>query len=539
MNAVARAALVSIVISSSPAFAQTPAAVTAADLAGAWVGDLDPRGRDDSLRPGARARRRRQGPREDVAADRPHQPSAHRQDAARGLGHGGQARAPRLHLRRGRAHPERARCPTALVPVYTHPARPCGTSTASTCPRAPELAAPLAAPVWTFDAGAPLWPGATFAGGTVYAGGEDGGLHALDAEDGQGALGLPGGRRDPDARARSRGRRRSTSRPTTGSSTSSPRPAGKERLAGAGRDQKPIERLPFDNPKSRYDRFGSDVTVAGGRLYLGTHDGRVLALDPATRRDALGASRRATASSRRRPSRRAASTSAATTATSTPSTRRGPARSGSTTRRAPWSRRPRSIRRAAASSSAAAATTSSASTPRPARPPGSTTSGPPGSSRRRPLRDGVAYVGSSDAAALYAFDARTGRARCGRPTCTAGPGASPRSRTPRLHRHRGHQGLPRRPSRGRRGRGPRHGPAGRGASWPRPSDVGLLRLPGHARGGRRARVPDRPRRPGVRLRRSSPAPCGYNPPTSPRFAPRRRTGGRRCAGRTRPRGAAS
>ena len=45
--------------------------------------------------------------------------------------------------------------------------------------------------------------------------------------------------------------------------------------------EKPIERLPFDNPKSRFDRFGSDVTVAGGRLYLGTHDGKLLALDPA------------------------------------------------------------------------------------------------------------------------------------------------------------------------------------------------------------------------------------------------------------------
>ena len=42
---------------------------------------------------------------------------------------------------------------------------------------------------------------------------------------------------------------------------------------------KPVERLPFDNPKSRYDRFGSDVTVAGGRLYVGTHDGHVLALE--------------------------------------------------------------------------------------------------------------------------------------------------------------------------------------------------------------------------------------------------------------------
>jgi outer membrane protein assembly factor BamB len=46
--------------------------------------------------------------------------------------------------------------------------------------------------------------------------------------------------------------------------------------------EKAIERLPFDNPKSRYDRFGSDVTVKDGRLYLGTHDGKVLALDAGT-----------------------------------------------------------------------------------------------------------------------------------------------------------------------------------------------------------------------------------------------------------------
>jgi outer membrane protein assembly factor BamB len=45
---------------------------------------------------------------------------------------------------------------------------------------------------------------------------------------------------------------------------------------------KPVERLPFDNPKSRYDRFGSGVTVDGGRLYLGTHEGRVLALEVAS-----------------------------------------------------------------------------------------------------------------------------------------------------------------------------------------------------------------------------------------------------------------
>jgi outer membrane protein assembly factor BamB len=41
----------------------------------------------------------------------------------------------------------------------------------------------------------------------------------------------------------------------------------------------PIARLPLGDPQSRYDPLGSDVVVAGGRLYLGTYDGRVLALD--------------------------------------------------------------------------------------------------------------------------------------------------------------------------------------------------------------------------------------------------------------------
>lgn len=62
---------------------------------------------------------------------------------------------------------------------------------------------------------------------------------------------------------------------------SQPRAASGEERFRVRVVEKPIERLAFDNPKSRFDRFGSDVTVSGGRLYLGTHDGRVLALEPA------------------------------------------------------------------------------------------------------------------------------------------------------------------------------------------------------------------------------------------------------------------
>jgi len=140
------------------------------------------------------------------------------------------------------------------------------------------MEAPLVKPAWTFEAGSALWAGATFADGTVYAGGQDGRLHALDART---------GRKRWSFRAGGPIRTRATA-------------AGTDiyfqaddgylyRLAAASGEErwrvrvveKAIERLPFDNPKSRYDRFGSDVTVADGRLYLGTHDGRVLALDPA------------------------------------------------------------------------------------------------------------------------------------------------------------------------------------------------------------------------------------------------------------------
>jgi outer membrane protein assembly factor BamB len=145
-------------------------------------------------------------------------------------------------------------------------------------PARPGIGAPLARPVWTFAAGSPLWAGATFAGGTVYAGGEDGRLHAIDARRGKELWSFPAG---GPIRVRAT---------VAGDDLYFQADDGYlyKIAAGSGKERwrvrvvdKAIERLPFDNPKSRYDRFGSDVTVAGGRLYLGTHDGRLLAIDPA------------------------------------------------------------------------------------------------------------------------------------------------------------------------------------------------------------------------------------------------------------------
>jgi outer membrane protein assembly factor BamB len=144
-------------------------------------------------------------------------------------------------------------------------------------PARDSLTAPVATPVWTFDAGSALWAGPTFAGGRVYVGGQDGGVFALDARTGKQVWTFHAG----------------------GAIRTRPTVAGRDlyvpaddgflyQLDAATGEQRwrvrivdrPIERLPFDDPKSRYDRFGSDVVVAGGRLYVGTHDGRVLALDP-------------------------------------------------------------------------------------------------------------------------------------------------------------------------------------------------------------------------------------------------------------------
>jgi outer membrane protein assembly factor BamB len=167
--------------------------------------------------------------------------------------------------------------PKELVPVYEMPLTLKRVERFDVPPR-PELTAPIARPAWTFDAGSPLWAGATLAEGTVYAGGEDGQLHALDAR---------AGRQKWSFRAGGPIRTRATLasggayfQADDGYLYAVEAASGRERWR-VRVVEKPIERLPFDNPKSRYDRFGSDVTVADGRLYLGTHDGRVVAVDPA------------------------------------------------------------------------------------------------------------------------------------------------------------------------------------------------------------------------------------------------------------------
>ena len=167
--------------------------------------------------------------------------------------------------------------PAGLVPVYSMPIRLHRVDRYQP-PARPPLTAPRIEPEWTFMAGSPLWAGPTFAGGAVYVGAQDGTVYALDARTGT---------RRWTFRAGGPIRTRPT---VSGGSVVLQADDGFLYCLAASTGELhwrvrvvdvPIERLPFDNPRSRYDRFGSDVTASGGRLYVGTHGGMLVALDPA------------------------------------------------------------------------------------------------------------------------------------------------------------------------------------------------------------------------------------------------------------------
>jgi eukaryotic-like serine/threonine-protein kinase len=167
--------------------------------------------------------------------------------------------------------------PEELAPVYHLPIT-LHRVTRLDLPARKAPAGPVAEPIWVFEAGAPLWPGATFAEGAVYAGGEDGRLHALDAATGRERWMFRAGGAIRTRAVLSEGG--IFFQADDGYLYKVAAASGKEVWRVKVVDT-PIVRLPFDNPQSRYDRFGSDVTIFEGRLYLGTHDGKVLAMDPA------------------------------------------------------------------------------------------------------------------------------------------------------------------------------------------------------------------------------------------------------------------
>jgi len=132
-------------------------------------------------------------------------------------------------------------------------------------------------PAWSYDVGSPLWAGPTLAGHRLYAGAEDGTLHALDARTGKRRWTYRTGGAIRTRPVESRGALffQADDGFLYKLDAENGRLAWRTRIV-----DEPIERLPFDDPKSRYDRFGSDAAIGDRWLFIGTHDGKLLAIDP-------------------------------------------------------------------------------------------------------------------------------------------------------------------------------------------------------------------------------------------------------------------
>lgn len=172
--------------------------------------------------------------------------------------------------------------PEGLAPVYALPVTLQHVDHLDLPERAPPVA-PLVAPVWTFGAGSPLWPGPALLGGLLVVGGDDGRLHALDPATGKPRWSFQAG---GAIRTRAAGDKGTLYvQADDGVLYALDGASGQERWRAKVAD-KPATRLPPSDPASRYDRFGSDVVVDGGRLFLGTHEGRVLCLQAGTGKEA-------------------------------------------------------------------------------------------------------------------------------------------------------------------------------------------------------------------------------------------------------------
>jgi outer membrane protein assembly factor BamB len=254
----------------------TPSRLSAAELAGAWAGTISHDGETTpvalELEPGEDGK----------ILVKLSAPVVHLRHAPLGRvplqGEGGEMKlGPFTFTYDAASRTLRGDVPESLAPVYKLP------MTLQRVDRLdlPDRADPQVAgrePVWTFDAHAPLWPGTALAGGMVYAGGDDGRMHALDAATGEPRWAFASGGAIRSRATAAQGALYFQS--DDGFLYALDAATGRERWRVRMVD-KPVVRLPPGDPASRFDRFASDVTVAGDRLYVGGHDGRVSCLEAA------------------------------------------------------------------------------------------------------------------------------------------------------------------------------------------------------------------------------------------------------------------
>ena len=165
--------------------------------------------------------------------------------------------------------------PEAFVPVHEMTVIFRRSSPMTATPR-PEIAAPVREPAWTHDVGSPIWADTLVSSGLVLVGSDDGALHALDANTG-------------NERWAFRAAGAIRARPTRvaddvvfqaddGMLYRVGLADGAERWRVRVADR-PTARLSLGDPKTRYENTAAAVATSNDRLFLGTHEGHVLALD--------------------------------------------------------------------------------------------------------------------------------------------------------------------------------------------------------------------------------------------------------------------
>ena len=165
--------------------------------------------------------------------------------------------------------------PGAFVPVHkmtvTFRRSPPMTAT----PR-PEITAPVREPVWTHDVGSPIWGDALVDGSQVLLGSDDGVLHALDGKTGNERWAFRSG---GSIRARPiRVGDDVVFQADDGMLYRVGLADGAERWRVRIADR-PAARLSLADPKTRYENTAAAVASSNNRLFVGTHEGHVLALE--------------------------------------------------------------------------------------------------------------------------------------------------------------------------------------------------------------------------------------------------------------------
>jgi len=170
--------------------------------------------------------------------------------------------------------------PRAVVPVYEIAVELSRGERLVPEPR-PPIAAPVRQPAWTFDCRTPLWADLEAGDGLVFAGGDDGVLHALDTKHGRERWRFATGGR---LRGRPVLERNALYLPSDDGWLYRLRPDHGTVKWKVRIEPDSVIRIPIDRPGSQYDFSSSTVTAGGGFLFIGTHAGHVLALDPETGR---------------------------------------------------------------------------------------------------------------------------------------------------------------------------------------------------------------------------------------------------------------